>query len=69
MGASCSCDSVANECNAEELNIAYSFECAYFWIPSLITGRQTGDSLNGRKKALRGLQESQVELVLVLNRE
>ena len=74
MNVSCSCDSVAEECNAEELDIGYSFECAYFWAPPLITGRQTGESLNGRKKVLRGAgrqacREGLAELVLVLNRE
>lgn len=49
-------------------------ECAYFWTPLLTTGRQTGESLNGRKKALRGAgrqasRESLAELVLALNTE
>lgn len=73
MNLSSSCSSVAEECNAEELDIGYSFECVYFWVPPLITGRQTGDSLNGRKKALRdagrqACRESLAELVLALNR-
>lgn len=74
MNMSCSCDSVTEECNAEELDIGYSFECAYFWAPPLTTGRQTGESLSGRKKVLRGAgrqvcRESLAGLVLVSNRE
>lgn len=74
MNVGCSCGSIAEECSAEELGIDYSFECAYFCAPPLITGRQTGESLNGRKKALRGAgrqacRESLAETILVLNRE